>query len=118
MSSISSALCNLTLDEEDLKKLEDLDPNQSNGFKSIIRTSIPIKIIYTNELGDEFSDTQDLYLQILVRMIKGSQLQRHTSVLDQIQVYLTSETDLYLNFVSNCNQETFKSICSKNGLNI
>ena len=101
---MSSALCNLTLDEEDLKKLQDLDPNQSNGFKSLIRIPVPIKIIYTNELDDDFTDNQELYIQILIRVIKGSSLQRHSSVLDQIQIVLTSETDLYLNFVSNCNQ--------------
>ena len=52
MTSASSTLCNITIDEEDLKKLEDLDPNQSNGFKSILKVPVPMKIIYVNELGD------------------------------------------------------------------
>lgn len=35
-----------------------------------------------------------------------------------MQIYLTSETDLHFNFVSNCSLQTFESIKSKNGLNI
>lgn len=118
MTSISSTLCSITIDEEDLKKLEDLDPNQSNGFKSILKMSVPMKIVYINELGDEFTDIQDITIQILVLVGKGSAMQRHSSVLEQVQLYLTSESDLYLNFISNCTKETFTSICGKNGLNI
>ena len=51
-------------------------------------------------------------------MAKGTPMQRHAIVLETLQIYLTSETDLYFNFVSNCTKQTFESIKSKNGLNI
>ena len=116
--SSSSSLCNIVVEDADLKKLEELDPNQSDGFKTFAKIVIPAKIVYTNELGDAVEDAQELTAQILTRMSKGSPMQRHPVVLETLQVYLTSETDLYFNFVSNCNQQTFESIKGKNGLNM
>lgn len=39
-------------------------------------------------------------------------------VLDALQIFFTSETDLQFNFFSNVSQTSFESIKNKNGLNI
>lgn len=49
--SESSSLCTLALEESDLKKLEELDPFQTDGYQTMARVSIPVKIIYTDEKG-------------------------------------------------------------------
>ena len=46
--SSSSSLCNIVLEDADLKKLEELDPNQNDGFKTFTKLLIPVHIIYTN----------------------------------------------------------------------
>lgn len=43
---MSEQLCNLMLEETDLKKLEDLDPFQTDGYQSNCRLNIPVKIVY------------------------------------------------------------------------
>jgi hypothetical protein len=71
--SNSIAVCNLMVEEEDLKKLEDLDPFQTEGFQSNARVSVPVKIIYTDELGKNTIDTQALTFQILTRWVRNVQ---------------------------------------------
>lgn len=70
MSHSESSLCNLTLEESDLKKLEELDPFQTDGYQNHSRTSIPVRIVYTDEKGKQTSDTQTLTFQILTRSVK------------------------------------------------
>ena len=41
-----------------MKKLEELDPFQTDGYQSFDRVTIPVNIIYTNEKGNETADTQ------------------------------------------------------------
>ncbi len=48
MSDNSSSFCNIALEESDFKKLEDLDPFQTEGYQSIARISVPVKITYTS----------------------------------------------------------------------
>lgn len=102
--SSSSSLCNITLEDSDLRKLDELDPNHTDGFKSFSKIPVPVRIVYSNELGESVEDVQQLTAQIFVRMCKGSPTQRKPVVLETLQVYLTSEIDLYFNFQSNCNQ--------------
>lgn len=64
-------MCNITLDEADLRKLEELDPNLSDGFRTFCRISVPIHIIYTNELSEKIEDVQSLTFQILIRQLKA-----------------------------------------------
>ena len=68
--SDSSSLCNLMLEESDLKKLEELDPFQTDGYQTLARVSLPVNIVYTNEKEQETVDTQQLTLQILTRSLK------------------------------------------------
>lgn len=37
---MSNVLCNLMIEDEDLKKLEDLDPFQTEGFQSNARVRV------------------------------------------------------------------------------
>lgn len=46
--SSSSSLCNIIIEDADLKKLEELDPNQNDGFKTFAKLTLPVRIIYTN----------------------------------------------------------------------
>jgi hypothetical protein len=115
--SSSSSICNITLDEADLKKLEELDPNQNNGFRTFSRINKPILITYANELGERVQDEQDLTFQILVRQLKGPS-GNSAPDLETMQIYLTSETDLHFNFMSQWSQQTFDNAKNKNGLNI
>lgn len=71
MSQSESSLCNLALEESDLKKLEELDPFQTDGYQSHSRSSIPVRIIYTDEKGKQTSDSQTLTFQILSRSVKA-----------------------------------------------
>jgi len=36
------------LEEVDLKKLEDLDPFQTDGFQSNCKVTLPVKIVYVD----------------------------------------------------------------------
>jgi len=47
----SSSLCNLTLEDADLKKLEELDPFQTDGYQTLAKVSLMVHIIYTSETG-------------------------------------------------------------------
>jgi hypothetical protein len=53
-----------------MKKLEELDPFQTDGYQSFDKVTIPVSIIYTNEKGTETSDIQQLILQVLTRSLK------------------------------------------------
>ena len=61
------------VEENDLKKLEDLDPFQTEGFQSNARIPVPVKIVYTDELGKSTSDRQVLTFQILTRWMRNVQ---------------------------------------------
>lgn len=87
--SSSSSICNITLDDADLKKLEELDPNLNDGFRTFCRLSVPILIIYTNELSEKIQDIQDINFQILVRLLKPI-TQAAGPDLQAMQIYLTS----------------------------
>jgi hypothetical protein len=58
MSDISSTLCNITLHDSDLTKLQELDPTQHSGFKTQSQMTVPIHVTYTNELDQSVTDTQ------------------------------------------------------------
>jgi hypothetical protein len=68
-------LCNLMVEDADLKKLEELDPFQVEGYHSNAKISIPVKIAFSDELGNQTSDTQDLTFQILTRWMRGTSKQ-------------------------------------------
>ena len=55
-NSSTTELCNITLEETDMKKLEELDPNQVNGMRTYAHISVPVLIKYVNELSEEISD--------------------------------------------------------------
>ena len=61
------------VEDSDLKKLEDLDPFQTEGFQSIAKIPNQVKIIYTDELNKTTIDTQVLRFQILTRWIRNIQ---------------------------------------------
>jgi hypothetical protein len=48
MNNESSSFCNLNLEESDLKKLEELDPFQTDGYQSHSKVDLPVRIVYTN----------------------------------------------------------------------
>jgi hypothetical protein len=73
MTTQKNTLCNLMVEDSDLKKLEDLDPFQTEGFQSIAKLPIPVQIIYTDELNKTTADTQVLTFQILTRWIRNVQ---------------------------------------------
>lgn len=73
MTTQKNTLCNLMVEDSDLKKLEDLDPFQTEGFQSIAKLPVPVQIIYTDELNKTTADTQVLTFQILTRWIRNVQ---------------------------------------------
>jgi hypothetical protein len=73
MTTQKNTLCNLMVEDSDLKKLEDLDPFQTEGFQSIAKLPIPVQIIYTDELNKTTADTQVITFQILTRWIRNVQ---------------------------------------------
>ncbi len=100
----SSSLCNLTLEEADLKKLDELDPFQTDGFQSLAKVSLSVGIVYTSETGKETRDVQTVTLQLLTRWVKP-QLAKGKEVktephLDCIKIYISSEEDIFLSMVS------------------
>jgi hypothetical protein len=44
----SSSLCNLTLEDSDLKKLEELDPFQTDGYQTLAKLTLAVRIVYTS----------------------------------------------------------------------
>lgn len=73
--SSPNTLCNLMIEEADLKKLEDLDPFQTEGYQSNARVSVLVKIFYTDESGKITVDAQVLNFQILTRWVRS--IQKH-----------------------------------------
>ena len=71
MINESSSLCNLNLEDSDLKKLEELDPFQTDGYQTLGKVNLPMNIVYTDEKGKQTSDKQILTLQILTRSYKA-----------------------------------------------
>jgi hypothetical protein len=69
------------VEDSDLKKLEDLDPFQTEGFQSIAKLPVPVQIIYTDELNKTTADTQVLTFQILTRWIRNVQKNKDEPVL-------------------------------------
>ena len=70
-SNDSSSFCNITLEDSDLKKLEELDPFQTDGFQTLAKLPMSVSIVYTSETGKETRDTQPLNFQILTRWMKA-----------------------------------------------
>ena len=100
----SSSFCNLTLEDSDLKKLEELDPFQTEGYQTVAKVPLEVSIVYTSETGKETKDTQPLVFQILTRWIKpqpqkGKEVKAEPS-LDSLKIYLFSEEDIFLSMVS------------------
>jgi hypothetical protein len=100
----SSSLCNLTLEEGDLRKLEELDPFQTEGFQSLARVPLSVSIVYTSETGKETRDIQPVTLQLLTRWLKpqpskGKEVKSEPH-LDCLKVYISSEEDIFLSMVS------------------
>jgi hypothetical protein len=81
MTTQKNTLCNLMVEDSDLKKLEDLDPFQTEGFQSIAKLPVPVQIIYTDELNKTTADTQVLTFQILTRWIRNVQKNKDEPVL-------------------------------------
>jgi hypothetical protein len=55
-------------------------------------------------------------IQILTKTVKSTTHKAH--LLEQLQIYLTSESDLYFNYSSSINQEQFQAIKQKGELNV
>lgn len=95
MNNESASLCNLNLEDSDLKKLEELDPFQTDGYQSLGKVSVPVRIIYTDEKGKETIDKQILTIQILTRSYKSAPTKgkenRIEPQLDSMRLYLFSE---------------------------
>ena len=92
MSHNQSSSCNLTLEESDIKKLEELDPFQTDGYQTFDRVTIPVSIIYTNEKGASTADTQQLTFQVLTRSLKPAvtKVAKVEPHLDSLRVCLMS----------------------------
>ena len=45
----SSSLCNITLEDGDLKKLDELDPFQTDGYQTVAKIALTTSIVYTSE---------------------------------------------------------------------
>ena len=89
------------LEESDLQKLEDLDPLQTEGFKTHAKLNLPMRIVYTDELGREVIDQQELTMQVLARWLKSTHYKDKDPLsLETLKLCITSEEDLYLNFAS------------------
>lgn len=102
MSQSESSLCNLTLEEADLKKLEELDPFQTDGYLTFSRTSLPVRIVYTDQKGNQTADSQVLSFQILTRSLKTTSAKgvKSDPQLESVRVCLASEDDIFLSMVS------------------
>jgi hypothetical protein len=100
----SSSLCNLTLEDSDLKKLEELDPFQTDGYESLAKLTLPVRIVYTSETGKETADQQTLTFQLLTRWLRPqvtkSKEPRGDPLLDSLRVCLSSEDDIFLSMIS------------------
>lgn len=97
----SSSLCNLTLEDSDLKQLQELDPFQTDGYQTFARTTIPVRIVYTDEKGRQTTDSQTLTFQILTRALKATgKKESRDGVLDSVKVCLSSEDDIFLSMAS------------------
>jgi len=95
MNNESSSLCNLNLEDSDLKKLEELDPFQTDGYQTIGKINLPVTIVYTDEKGKQTSDKQILTLQLLIRSFKSAPTKgkepKSEPQLDSMRIYLFSE---------------------------
>jgi hypothetical protein len=103
-SNESSSLCNLTLEEGDLKKLDELDPFQTDGYQTLAKIPLTVSIVYTSETGKETRDVQPIALQLLTRWMKpqpgkGKEVKGDPH-LDSLKAYLSSEEDIFLSMVS------------------
>jgi hypothetical protein len=104
MSKEGSSLCCLTLEEDDLKKLEELDPFQTDGYQTLARIPLALAIVYTSETGKETRQTQPVTLQLLTRWLKPQPTKgkeaKTESHLDSLRLSLSSEEDIFLSMVS------------------
>ncbi len=107
MANEESSLCNIFLEEADLKKISDLDPLHADGYYTFLRISIPLNIYFLDELGRETSDKQIVNIQILTKTNKSYYLAKEEGVLENIKVYITSEEDIFLNFTCNFNKAAY-----------
>lgn len=100
----SSSFCNLTLEEGDLRKLEELDPFQTDGYQTLAKIPLTVAIVYTSETGRETRDVQPVVLQLLTRWLKPQPAKGKEAKgephLDSLKIYLSSEEDIFLSLVS------------------
>ena len=103
-SNESSSLCNITLEDGDLKKLDELDPFQTDGYQTVAKIALTTSIVYTSETGKETRDLQPVTLQILTRWVKAQPVKgkevKSDPHLDSLKVYLSSEEDIFLSMFS------------------
>ena len=103
MSESETSLCNLTLEEADLKKLEELDPFQTDGYQTVARVPVLLHIIFTSYNGKETADTQPVTFQILNRWVRPqvgrNKEQKGEPELDAVRIYLSSEEDIFLSML-------------------
>jgi hypothetical protein len=90
----SSSLCNITLEDGDLKKLDELEPFQTDGYQTVAKIALTTSIVYTSETGKETRDVQPVTLQVLTRWVKAQPAKgkevKSEPLLDSIKVYLSS----------------------------
>jgi hypothetical protein len=67
MASVSQ-VNNILVDDRDLKKLEDLDPAQSDGFKSTHKIVASCLIRLVDEEEGDVVDRQEIVLNILEKV--------------------------------------------------
>ena len=103
MSQSESSRCNLPLEDSDLKKLEELDPFQTDGYQTVARVPVDLRIVFTGHNGKETSDRQPVSFQILTRWVRPqasrSKEPKGEPVLDAVKVCLSSEEDIFLSMV-------------------
>ncbi|CAD8157210.1 unnamed protein product [Paramecium octaurelia] len=98
--------------QQDLGVLEDIDPSLDGGFKIQFNKEINIetRIQNANTGPQEIGTLEQIQVKILVQ---GDQ-----QAFENLKIELTSETDLFFNYISIIDKENFKKIKEEQKLTI
>jgi hypothetical protein len=87
------------VEDKDLKQLEELDPSQSDGYRSVFRTMVPCTIRLVDEEEGDVVDRQEVVINVLEKVLTAP-TQRKQGELANMRLEISSEVDLYFNFAS------------------
>jgi len=108
MDTMSSAMMNAY----DLAGLEEMDPSLNDGFKVVYDREIPLEL-RLQEVAHESQDAGTLE-NIRVRVLAQGDAPRPSA----IKIEFTSESDLFFNYGSMIDEESFSKIKEEQKLNV